>query len=437
MDDKGVSEIIGTLLLLLITVALFSVVLVWAMRLPTPEAVPYVDLRPYLNDGGDGWGNGNERVVIEHRGGEPIFANHTRIQMSIDGRELVAEREDLNFPNDYMYMGDTWIGDRQRVNSNSTVILSVYYVGESTISAIMPEQRLTPRLRSPARADLTIYADEVSYVPPVVIGQDVVINANVRNTGRGDATPFTIALYEGTVEEGRVVNTIEVKSIKGQSSSRVQIIYPDIPFDPTKMKATVTILLDYMNAIPESNERNNALSLEISASGGASISLIENFEYGAPGWEHGGKQDEWELGGPVGWNGPAWYMHPDAAHWGSTCWGTDLDNTYNSNADFWLVSPEVALINATEAEIDFYYWYNFETEWDFGRLEITTDGGKTWTAIKNYTGSSDGWMHEEIDLSGYIGNVITVRFHVVTDSYGNAAGWYIDDVTILGKIRRT
>jgi FlaG/FlaF family flagellin (archaellin) len=428
-----VSEIIGTLLLLMITVALFSVVFVWATRLPTPERVPYVDLTPFLDDGGDGWGNGNEKIVIEHRGGEPIFANQTRVIIRIDDRELVAERENLNFNDDYMYMGDTWVSSTQRITNNSTVYASVYYVGQSTMDAIMPEQRLIPRLRSLARADLTLYKDEVSYNPPVVKGQNVMINTVVRNIARGDSGPFSIALYDGNIDEGRIISTVEVPNIKGQSSTRGPIIYPNIPFDPVIESRNVTIVLDYLNSVQESNERNNVFTITISARGSAAISLIENFEYGAPGWEHGGKQDEWELGGPVQWNGPQWYMYPDSAHWGSNCWGTDLDNTYNNNADFWLLSPEVNLANATEAKIEFYHWYYFETEWDFGTLEITTDGGKTWSTLREYTGSQTQWIYEEIDLSEYLGNLIQVRFHVKTDSYGTSAGWYIDDLSIIGN----
>jgi len=436
VDDEGVSEIIGTLLLLVITVLLFSIVLVWATQLPTPENAPYVDLRPYLDDGGDGWGNGNERVVIEHRGGEPIFANRTMVQIRINEKEFVSRDADLGFREGYMYMGDTWRSRGERITSNTTVYVSVYYVGDSMTSAILAEQKLIPRTRSPARADLTLYTDEISYVPPVVMGQDVVINMVVRNVGRGDAGPFTIALYDGKVEGGKVISTVNVSGIRGQGSARVQIVYPKIPFDPTKVKATVTILLDYMNAVPESNERNNEASVEISAAGGAGISLIENFEYGPNGWTSGGKQDEWELGGPVAWNGPAWFIHPDAAHWGNGCWGTDLDNTYNNRGDFWLLSPAVDLTNATEAKIDFYHWYNFETNWDVGTLEITTDGGATWKTLKTYSGAQPEWRHEEIDLSDYLGSKIQARFHVVTDDYGTGAGWYIDDVSILGKTSR-
>jgi len=433
VDDNGVSEIIGTLLLLMITVALFSVVFVWAARLPTPERVPYVDLTPFLDDGGDGWGNGNERVIIEHRGGEPIFANQTRVLIRIDDREIVAEGENLHFNDGYMYMGDTWKSETGRITSNSTIYASVYYVGHSTMSAIMPEQRLVPRIRSPARADLTLYEDEISYVPPVVRGQSVMINAVVRNVGRGDSGPFSIALYDGSPDEGRIISTVEVPNIKGQSSTRGPIIYPNIPFDPVVESRNVTIVLDYLNSVQESNERNNVFTLTISAKGSASISLIENFEYGAPGWEHGGSQDEWELGGPVQWNGPQWYLYPDSVHWGSNCWGTDLDNTYNNNGDFWLMSPEVDLTNAIDAKIEFYHWYYFETEWDFGTLEITTDGGETWSTLRSYTGSQAQWIPEEIDLSEHLGNLIQVRFHVKTDSYGTAAGWYIDDLSILGN----
>jgi FlaG/FlaF family flagellin (archaellin) len=435
VDDDGVSEIIGTLLLLVITVILFSVVLAWAGTMKPPERIPYADLYPYLEDGHDGWGNGNEQIVIGHRGGEPLLSNNLQVVVRIDDRELKYERNSLKFPNGYLYMGENWHTDAQRINQNSTVYAVVYYLSENGAVAIMPEQRLVPRARSSSLPDLTIYPDEITYVPPVISGQDVVVRAVIKNTGRGDSTSFKVALFDGSADEGKIISTAEVTLLKSNSQTTVQLLYADIPFDPTKETRDVTIVVDYLNEVQEINERNNIAEFGISARGRATISLIENFEYGAEGWTHGGKGDEWELGGPTEWEGPEWLSHPDTAHWGSACWGTDLSNTYNNNANFWLMSPEVDLTNAKSANLTFYQWYNFESEWDFGILQITTDGGESWQDIMRYTGSSTDWSYENIDLSGYIGNTIQVRFLVTTDKYGTAAGWYIDDLTLLGERR--
>src|SRR3989441_5478654 len=48
-DESGVSEVIGTILILAMTVVLFSVIIVWVSAIPTPAAQARTDMQSRMN----------------------------------------------------------------------------------------------------------------------------------------------------------------------------------------------------------------------------------------------------------------------------------------------------------------------------------------------------------------------------------------------------
>ncbi|RJS86236.1 hypothetical protein CW713_00515 [Methanophagales archaeon] len=159
--------------------------------------------------------------------------------------------------------------------------------------------------------------------------------------------------------------------------------------------------------------------------------FADDMESCSGNWIHGGTQDEWECGAPDYKN---YTSGPLSAHSGDNCWGTDLDNTYNTNADEWLMTPVINLSEASGAILTFYLWYEIEEDYDYGYVEISTDNGSTWTTLRTYTGSSERtWAEEEIDISDYTGSSsreTRIRFRLKSDQVTNKAGLYIDDVLI-------
>lgn len=96
-------------------------------------------------------------------------------------------------------------------------------------------------------------------------------------------------------------------------------------------------------------------------------------------------------------------------------------------------------------EFSFRTWYDIETDWDYLYLEISEDG-ETWEIVPTpsgtgtnpsgnsygwgYSGTTNGWIEERIDLSRYAGKSIFVRFEYVTDAAVNGEGFLLDDVRI-------
>lgn len=122
--------------------------------------------------------------------------------------------------------------------------------------------------------------------------------------------------------------------------------------------------------------------------------------------------------------------------------GDEIDNTIYTN----LSIPEASTVT-----LDFQAWFNIEEDWDFGFVQVSTDGGATWSSlssdrttntivadgypeIKNnmpgYTGCSDGWVNEKIDLSEYAGQEILLQFRYMTDWGTSLEGFFVDNIKV-------
>ncbi|WP_423799593.1 immune inhibitor A domain-containing protein [Neobacillus sp. SAB-20_R2A] len=111
----------------------------------------------------------------------------------------------------------------------------------------------------------------------------------------------------------------------------------------------------------------------------------------------------------------------------------------------------VDLTNASNVTLDFDTWYNIEKEWDYAMVQVSEDDGVTWKSLSSsrtssaldpngypaikdnlpgYTGSSNGWVHESIDLSAYKGQKIQLQFRYMTDWASNLDGFFVDNVKV-------
>ncbi|MCD8510593.1 MAG: S8 family serine peptidase [Bacillus sp. (in: Bacteria)] len=167
-------------------------------------------------------------------------------------------------------------------------------------------------------------------------------------------------------------------------------------------------------------------SNEVSA-GAPNIEVIFHTDFDADdgGFTTGGANNSWQWGTPT--------SGPGEAFVGENLWATNLSGSYNNNEDSWIMSPEIDLSSdLATAELTFSYWQNIENNWDFGYVEVTTDGGATWDTLASYTNIFQFWQTDSISLNAYIGETIQFRFALDTDGSVVRVGWYIDDVYVLG-----
>ncbi|MEO0140829.1 MAG: hypothetical protein ABIM88_04700, partial [candidate division WOR-3 bacterium] len=134
--------------------------------------------------------------------------------------------------------------------------------------------------------------------------------------------------------------------------------------------------------------------------------------------------------GPWSWQWGVPTAGPPSAHSGTKCWGTNLSGNYEPNADWQLTMPAQNFSGISYPVLTFWEWYSTETSYDSGWVEVSTNGGGTWTKVGLASkGSSGAWVQKTIDLSAY-GNraSVLIRFRFTSDGSVQYPGWYIDDV---------
>ncbi len=114
------------------------------------------------------------------------------------------------------------------------------------------------------------------------------------------------------------------------------------------------------------------------------------------------------------------------------------------NAASSLTSSPVALPAGSVVTLSFSDWYDNEPD-DRGYVEVSSDGGATWTAVytadrADQAGTADAAFLTEplaarsIDLSGFAGRTIQIRFRYQLGGSNfflyKPIGWWVDDVTL-------
>ncbi|MFO7609625.1 MAG: M14 family zinc carboxypeptidase [Candidatus Krumholzibacteriia bacterium] len=106
---------------------------------------------------------------------------------------------------------------------------------------------------------------------------------------------------------------------------------------------------------------------------------------------------------------------------------TDSPLNYGDNS-----STSIATVAAyPAASLAFWHTYAIESGYDFGRVQVSADGGP-WTTLGSFTGTQAAWVRQEYDLAAYAGQDLRFRFLLETDYSVTADGWTIDDVEIHG-----
>ena len=126
---------------------------------------------------------------------------------------------------------------------------------------------------------------------------------------------------------------------------------------------------------------------------------------------------------------------------GSRCWWSNRGDSIDT-----ALTREFDLSGLEAATLEFWTWFDIEEGWDYAYVQVSGDGGRTWDVLEGdhttiddpvgnsygpgYTGSSDGWVRERVDLTPYAGGRALVRFEYVTDDAVYLDGLLIDDLIV-------
>lgn len=144
---------------------------------------------------------------------------------------------------------------------------------------------------------------------------------------------------------------------------------------------------------------------------------------------------------PVPWKTVADPKNPkNQVLWGNE--GDEADNALIFEAD---------LSDVETATLQFDNLIDIEEQWDFGVVQVSTDGGSIWKSLSNentrsdiveegypkikqnvpgFTGYYENWQKETFDLSEYAGQKILLSFRYLTDWGYTDGGWFIDNIEI-------
>jgi len=162
--------------------------------------------------------------------------------------------------------------------------------------------------------------------------------------------------------------------------------------------------------------------------------------------ENGG--DNWEMiqaSGNHTWDLQSQYYYSPTNSW--------LITNANTTTETHLVLKNpLSLTDASE--LSFNHYFDLETSYDFGLVDISIDGGASWLSLENnftqngynnttqfghtaYSATSAnilpntfGFITSIADLSPYAGEVVMIRFRLLTDINTNKFGWIVDDIGI-------
>ncbi|WP_426503721.1 choice-of-anchor J domain-containing protein [Dactylosporangium sp. McL0621] len=110
-----------------------------------------------------------------------------------------------------------------------------------------------------------------------------------------------------------------------------------------------------------------------------------------------------------------------------------------NNTDAAAVIP--VTVPATNATLSFDAKYGAESGYDYGYVQVSTDGGTTYTSIAGdktvdapfgpgLNGTTDGFEPHTYDLSAYAGQSILVSFRYVSDGGVNEGGLLLDNIKL-------
>ncbi|HOS99974.1 MAG TPA: S8 family serine peptidase, partial [Acidobacteriota bacterium] len=156
-----------------------------------------------------------------------------------------------------------------------------------------------------------------------------------------------------------------------------------------------------------------------------------------------------ESGDPTLTMNGLWSISSTRRHSGTYSYFSGYSNNLCANVR----TPSLTLTAGQSSTLSFWTAFNIQSRYDGGVVEISTNGGSSWTQLtptpgypstfRNsadacgyatgvgcFTGNNLTWNSYSVSLSSYNGLTIIIRFNFSTDGNTVSEGWYVDDISI-------
>jgi immune inhibitor A len=107
---------------------------------------------------------------------------------------------------------------------------------------------------------------------------------------------------------------------------------------------------------------------------------------------------------------------------------------------------DLDLTGKTTAKLTFNTWYDIEQDFDYAYINVKAAGATDWVTVpgdlttttnpneanlgNGITGTSNGWVSGNFDLTQFAGQKIQLAFNYVTDAGLSMPGFYVDDIDV-------
>lgn len=157
-----------------------------------------------------------------------------------------------------------------------------------------------------------------------------------------------------------------------------------------------------------------------------SFVLFDNVENGQGGWTTGTTYTGWQ-----------WTITTEDSNSPTRSWTDSPGGQYPPGASTWLVSPQYDFSAYDAVTLSFWHKYSTEAGYDYGFVEVSTDGGLTWgQPLAAYDGVQSAWTQATVNLTplAHTANA-RFRFRFFSDPGVLDDGWHIDDIQVTGQKR--
>ena len=334
---------------------------------------------------------------------------------------------------DFMYDGDTsLIGKIFAMTPEVGNSTDGFWPAESRIFPLA-EENLFPNLYfawvGGGYVSLVNYSfDREVFMP----GDSINLTAVLRNKGLGDASNINLAISSDPSKVGSATELSTIATLKSRESFDVNamlVLNPALK-NGENIKIVLSTTLDNVPMAVDT------VSLTV---GTANIVFKDSSLIPSTKWNiTSNVTQKWDV------TTSSFKSKPNSF--------TDSPNgIYENNATVVMsLRDSINLSGVANPKLAFWTKFDFENDWDCGKIEISSDLGKTWVPVGGkysntavgqgrqfptnsplYDGTQQNWVKEEIDLKAFAGKQIKIRFSVLSDEYVQKDGWYLDDISIV------
>ncbi|MBB5207810.1 M14 family zinc carboxypeptidase [Chiayiivirga flava] len=125
-----------------------------------------------------------------------------------------------------------------------------------------------------------------------------------------------------------------------------------------------------------------------------------------------------------------WQKRAGAGQDGGAAWLQSASGDYANNLDIALASATLDLSGYSSVSLRFDQRCNTEADWDYGIVEVSGNGGGSWSEVFRCDGETQ-WRTVELPLPQLDGAAnARVRFRFTSDTAVRAPGWAVDNVVL-------